>query len=163
MAASVRFARQGDLEALEGLEESADALFRERFGASDWPPATPGPARAAAPGFLLVAEAGELAGFAHVVTHGELAHLEQLAVLPAHGRQGIGTALLRAAMDEARRRGFARLTLRTFADLAWNAPFYARHGFAEERPGTPFHASLVKDEGTLGSFGRRIQMGIALR
>ncbi|WP_234401573.1 GNAT family N-acetyltransferase [Thermobifida halotolerans] len=59
------------------------------------------------------------------------AHLEQIAVRPDHGRRGIGTALLEAACAEARRLGHRRITLTTFRDLPWNAPWYARHGFAE--------------------------------
>ena len=33
-------------------------------------------------------------------------------------------------MTEARARGYAELTLTTYADVPWNAPFYAARGFA---------------------------------
>lgn len=59
------------------------------------------------------------------------AHLEQIAVRPDHGRRGIGTALLEAACERARWLGHRRITLTTFRDLPWNAPWYARHGFVE--------------------------------
>lgn len=58
------------------------------------------------------------------------AHLEQIAVRPDHGRRGVGTALLEAACARARELGHRRITLTTFRDLPWNAPWYARHGFA---------------------------------
>lgn len=57
------------------------------------------------------------------------AHLEQLSVVPEHGRRGIGQALLQAVVDWARARGDEEITLSTFRDVAFNAPFYARHGF----------------------------------
>ncbi|MCY9782649.1 GNAT family N-acetyltransferase [Nocardiopsis sp. EMB25] len=56
-------------------------------------------------------------------------HLEQLAVHPGHGRRGLGSALLEAVCAEAAERGDREVTLTTFRDLAWNAPWYARRGF----------------------------------
>lgn len=56
-------------------------------------------------------------------------HVHELAVDPAHGRRGIGTALMRRAMVEAPTRRLDRVTLTTFDDLPWNAPFYQRLGF----------------------------------
>ena len=58
-------------------------------------------------------------------------HLYEISVSSAYGGQGIGSALLAAAEDEARRRGLSRLTLATFRDVPWNRPFYERRGFAE--------------------------------
>lgn len=56
-------------------------------------------------------------------------HLEELDVLPAHGRQGIGPRLVRALCDGARARDVAAATLCTFRDVPWNAPFYQRLRF----------------------------------
>ena len=52
---TVRPAEPADLPAVAGDEDAADALFVQRFGAVDWPPPTPGEARAAEPGLMLVA------------------------------------------------------------------------------------------------------------
>lgn len=52
---TVRPARAGDLPFLAPIEDAADSLFVERFGAVDWPPASSGEERAAEPGILLVA------------------------------------------------------------------------------------------------------------
>jgi len=49
-------------------------------------------------------------GFVHVLVIDGHAHLEQLSVLPERQRQGIGAALVRAAMAEARMQGFDRLS-----------------------------------------------------
>jgi ribosomal protein S18 acetylase RimI-like enzyme len=50
-------------------------------------------------------------------------------VLPAHGRRGIGTALVRTVEEWADSGEFSEITLTTYRDLPWNAPFYARLGF----------------------------------
>jgi len=94
----------------------------------------------------------------------DVAHLEQLSIAPEHGRQGHGRALLRAAIGEARRRGYERMTLRTFADIPWNGPFYSSAGFVESSPMTGFHEMLVQVERELGlhEHGRRIQMSLRL-
>ena len=46
-----------------------------------------------------------------------------------YGRRGLGTALVRGCGDWAVHHGFAELTLTTFAQVPFNAPFYARLGF----------------------------------
>ncbi|HEY8943074.1 MAG TPA: GNAT family N-acetyltransferase [Polyangiaceae bacterium] len=68
-------------------------------------------------------------GFALVRELGLFAHLEELDVLPEHGRQGLGTSLLEAVCAWAHTRGFAAVTLSTFRDVPWNAAFYGRRGF----------------------------------
>ena len=57
------------------------------------------------------------------------AHLEQLSVLPDHGRRGLGAQLLEHVCTWAAEDGYPAVTLTTFRDVAWNAPFYAKHGF----------------------------------
>jgi hypothetical protein len=68
--------------------------------------------------------------------------------------------LIDAAKKEARGRRHNRLTLRTYADIPWNAPFYSRAGFVEEAPSTDFHRKLVhvEDSLELAKYGRRVQM-----
>lgn len=84
-------------------------------------------------GFALVAvdSDGRPLGFAHVLELDARFHLEQLSVHPDAQRRGIGAALLAAAEDGVRARGASVVTLRTFADVPWNAPFYRRHGYAD--------------------------------
>lgn len=165
MSPIIRKARATEYADLVSVEERADAILVEHLGASSWPGADPD--RSAQPGFVLVAEVDEvdggngiLVGFAHVLVLGGLAHLEQLSVLPEYGRRDIGAALVEAAAAEARDRGFAELTLRTYADVPWNAPFYARHGFVESEPAHDFHRALFEAEAQLGleRYGRRVQM-----
>ena len=68
-------------------------------------------------------------GYAIVDIVDDLAHLEQLSVLPDRGRQGLGTRLLEHVCTWAESNQRKAVTLTTFIDVPWNAPFYARHGF----------------------------------
>jgi predicted N-acetyltransferase YhbS len=58
-------------------------------------------------------------------------HLRELSVDPAHGRKGLGRALVLAVHDAARGAGLAGTSLTTFRDVPFNAPFYGRLGFVE--------------------------------
>lgn len=57
------------------------------------------------------------------------AHIEQVTVHPAYARRGIGAALIDEAARWAAAKGWDELTLTTFADVPWNAPYYSRLGF----------------------------------
>jgi GNAT superfamily N-acetyltransferase len=72
---------------------------------------------------------GRPVGFALAAVVDGLAHLEELDVHPQHGRRGLGTALVERVCEWAKSAGFAAITLSTFRDVPWNAPFYARLGF----------------------------------
>lgn len=56
-------------------------------------------------------------------------HVEQVSVHPDHARRGIGRALVEHAAKHAAERGMPALTLTTFTEVPWNAPYYARIGF----------------------------------
>jgi GNAT superfamily N-acetyltransferase len=56
-------------------------------------------------------------------------HIEQLTVDPAAARRGVGAALIEHAAHFATEAGFPALTLTTFAEVPWNAPYYRRLGF----------------------------------
>lgn len=162
MAARIRPAEARDLAGIESVENDADRLLIDRLHPTSWAPAPSGDSRASQPGFLLVVDLGDgrIAGFAHVVEVDGGCHLEQLSVAPEHARQGWGRQLVETAKQQARERGYRQMSLRTYADVPWNAPFYATAGFIEEPPVTPFQLSLVGIEAELGldRYGRRVQM-----
>ncbi|MFT9666279.1 GNAT family N-acetyltransferase [Streptomyces rhizosphaericola] len=56
-------------------------------------------------------------------------HIEQISVDPAAARRGIGRALIDHLAHLAPGQGLTALTLTTFSDVPWNAPYYARIGF----------------------------------
>jgi predicted GNAT family N-acyltransferase len=60
-------------------------------------------------------------------------HIGRMAVAPEARGRGIGSALLRALIDEAARRGHAEAVLNAQVTAM---PFYARHGFVAR--GEPF-------------------------
>lgn len=56
-------------------------------------------------------------------------HVEQVSVHPDSARRGVGRALLDHAAEHAAAEGAPALTLTTFTEVPWNAPYYARCGF----------------------------------
>ncbi|MCC3774376.1 GNAT family N-acetyltransferase [Streptomyces sp. UNOB3_S3] len=56
-------------------------------------------------------------------------HVEQVSVRPESARQRIGRSLLDHLARRAEAEGIPALTLTTFKDVPWNAPYYARCGF----------------------------------
>lgn len=74
---------------------------------------------------------GDPAGFLLAEQIGEAVHIDELAVAAEFQRRGLGTRLMAAAERHARLVGADAVTLTTYRDLAWNAPFYRRLGFAE--------------------------------
>ncbi|MFE9660831.1 GNAT family N-acetyltransferase [Streptomyces sp. NPDC005955] len=56
-------------------------------------------------------------------------HVEQVSVHPEAARRGVGRTLLDHAAARAGAVGAAALTLTTFTEVPWNAPYYVRIGF----------------------------------
>lgn len=134
-ACTIAPARPADVAALPGIELAAARLL-----AGHAPPAalaeTTDEAEfhaAASDGRLWVARDGDVpVGFALVkLLSPRRAHLEEVDVLPSHGRRGLGAALVRAICAWAERQGCAEVTLTTFRDVPWNMPFYGKLGFVE--------------------------------
>ena len=89
-------------------------------------------------GILFVARIGEeVAGMVSLLFTVSTAEgcrvcwLEDMVVRPDRRGAGVGTALLRHAIDWARRHGFGRITLLTDTTNNDAIRFYARAGFAE--------------------------------
>ena len=91
-------------------------------------------------------------GFAVVSILDGNAHLDELDVLPDHGRRGLGTALVETACTWARSVGYRAITLSTLRDVRWNAPFYVQCGFRilTEKEFTPALRGLLDSEARLG-------------
>lgn len=152
-AMAIRLARPDDLALLPEIEVSAATLFRDS-GVEVYAGEAPGapidytPAEVWAPiaatGLLWVMaeDDGPPAAFLAARIEEDRLHILEFDVHRRHQGQGLGRRLLAFAIDEARRRGLPGLSLTTFRDAPWNAPFYASAGFQIiERDKAP--ASLV--------------------
>lgn len=166
----VRRAGPEHIDQLPEIERAAATRFGDSLPESVLSHATPLHILAAAQraGLLWVAlePAGAPVGFAVASMCGRRIHLDELDVLPGHGRKGIGSALLEAIEDHAVNSGCVEITLTTFSDVPWNAPFYARVGF-EVIPEQELDAELLRrlsDEAALGlERCRRVAMRKLLR
>ncbi|WP_367138082.1 GNAT family N-acetyltransferase [Saccharothrix sp. HUAS TT1] len=78
------------------------------------------------------------------------AHVEQISVHPDHARRGVGAALLDHVELWAGAEGLDALTLTTFREIPWNAPYYLRLGFHEVADLSPGLAAVVADEAARG-------------
>ncbi|MFF7718164.1 GNAT family N-acetyltransferase [Streptomyces luteogriseus] len=144
----IRLATRAELPALQDIERAAGAPFRD-LGmpeiADDEPPALDELERYRRAGRCWVAvderdERDLPAAYLLAEPVDGALHIEQVSVHPRAARRGVGRALLAHAADRAREEGLAALTLTTFTDVPWNAPYYARLGFrtlpeADLRPG----------------------------
>ncbi|MFC8452471.1 GNAT family N-acetyltransferase [Kitasatospora sp. NPDC057223] len=127
----IRPAVTDDLPLLRSIERAAGAGFRG-IGmpeiADDEPLPEAGLARYLTRGTALVVADGTDRPVAYLIAEpvdGAL-HIEQVSVHPGYARRGLGRALIDhlAAHTDA-----PALTLTTFADVPWNAPYYKRCGF----------------------------------
>lgn len=154
---TIRPGSREHLKAIAGIELAATSIFPEsdlpldiRYRVSD----ADALREAQKSGRLWIALHGhdEAVGFAQLEIIDGLAHLVEMDVHPDHAKQGIGSALLRATLDWARRKEYAAMTLVTFCHLPWNAPFYEKFGFSRIRPKEMSSAlrDLIREEGAAG-------------
>lgn len=159
----IRPAALSEFALLPAIEAEADTAFEALdppMNIADFPP--PGTAADFAAAFHIMVAGRPPAGFVRLEVVDGLAHLAQLAVSPAYARQGIGRSLVVAAKAWALEAGFPAMTLTTFEDVAFNAPFYASCGFVELPAAQwgPGLRGLFQEEQAAGleNFGVRIAM-----
>lgn len=157
MSDEVRVARPEEYALLTEIELAADGLFAAH-GLLVPDGQTPVAVLAAAAAVLVTGDPP--VGSARLEEVDGLAHLEQLSVHPSAMRQGHGTALLRASIDWAAAQGYPAITLTTFRDLAFNGPFYARHGFAPLTELTAGLAAIREHERALGLDGQGVRLAM---
>ncbi|WP_294568965.1 GNAT family N-acetyltransferase [uncultured Arthrobacter sp.] len=132
----IRSAARTELEALRGIERAAGEQFRA-LGMAEIAEDEPLPVeelaefQAAGRAWTAVGADGSPVGYLLVKRVGANAHVEQVSVHPSFARQGIGRRLLGTAADWGRGQGLGNLTLTTFREVPWNAPYYRRLGFRE--------------------------------
>ena len=106
-------------------------LIRMEAVADDPPPTAEELAAflAAGTAWVTTGASGEPVAYILVEVSGSWAHIEQISVHPRNGRRGLGGALIAHVDQWAAARGLDSLSLTTFRDVPWNAPYYERLGF----------------------------------
>lgn len=153
----IRAAEASDLELLEEIDDRAEALFR---AAQYELPDIPFDEAAVRHAKVIFVAGRPPVGYIHLDEVDGMAYVAELAVLPKWMRRGIGTGLIERACEWARGNGYRVITLTTYADVPWNAPYYAARGFLEMTHAPPGLAAIREHEKTLGldDVGRRIVM-----
>jgi len=131
---ALRPARADEIETLRDLERASAQRFvglMDALAADEPTPAEVLAARIEAGGLVVAVPAEAVAGFVMFRPVEDRAYVEQIDVLPAHAGRRIGAALLDAVAERARAAGLVGLSLSTFRDVPWNAPYYRRLGFVE--------------------------------
>ncbi|MFI8417619.1 GNAT family N-acetyltransferase [Serratia sp. NPDC078593] len=134
MSLKIRLAQPQDIAPLMAIERSAAELFRslpqwafladseglsaEQHGEfirqqSEW----------------LAQDGTAVVGFIAVQRHDDAWHIAELSVATDYQRRGIGRQLLAKVIDVARCASVPQLTLTTFRNVPWNAPYYCSLGF----------------------------------
>jgi GNAT superfamily N-acetyltransferase len=153
----IRPATAEDLPLLPEIDRRAETLFR--VSGLDLP-AIPFPMDELHEAKAIFVAGNPPVGFVRVDEVDGLAHIEELAVIPNRMREGLGTALLEAACAWASAHGYSAITLVTFENVSWNAPYYTARGFEPVNEISPGMAELRDWERAMGldAAGRRVVM-----
>ncbi len=152
-----------EVPALRGIERAAGEAFRA-VGlpevADDEPPPLVHLEAFRAAGRAWVACVEERPA-AYLVAHvlDGCAHVEQVSVDPAFAGRRLGAALIDELAAWAHERELPAVTLTTFRDVPWNAPYYARLGFRQlAAPGPELRAVMAAEAAALPPRAPRIAM-----
>jgi len=162
----IRRARRDELEALREIERDAGRAFAA-IGmpeiAADEPPSVAELERFVTAGHAWVAvdSSGHPVGYMLSDVVDGCAHIEQVSVAPVYARRGIGAALINYLDAGAAAEDRPALTLTTFRDVPWNAPYYARLGFVVLGPaeqGPELRARVEREASSIPSDAARVAM-----
>jgi GNAT superfamily N-acetyltransferase len=164
-AVEIRVADADELPALIDVERRSSVRFAGVPGLEHWvddvtemSDLTPALQR----GMVWVAVAdGAPVGWCYASEVDDSLFVDQIDVLPEHGRQGIGGRLLDTVRAQADARGLSAVTLTTDAHVPWNRPWYEKLGFHVVAPADRGPALVAKlaHEGERGlDLTRRVTM-----
>jgi GNAT superfamily N-acetyltransferase len=131
---SIRSARIEELTLLAHIEQSAAIRFLDT-PYSFLVDATPLPLDFVQQRFqagqvwVAVDQQDTVIGFAITREVDDTLYLQEIDIEPQHGQKGLGYALVDTIRSWAKLSGYAVMSLSTFRDIPWNAPFYAKLGF----------------------------------
>ena len=162
----IRRARRDELETLREIERDAGRAFAA-IGmpeiAAHEPPSVTELERFVSAGHAWVAvdSSGHPVGYILSEVVDGCAHIEQVSVAPAYARRGIGSALINYLDAGAAADHRPALTLTTFRDVPWNAPYYARLGFvvfAAAEQGPELRALIAREASSIPTSAARVAM-----
>ncbi len=168
MSFTLRSANERDITAMQALERDASEAFLA-IGydfcvgpvRDDWEHR-----KAIHDGAALIAECGEeTAGFILLWPVDGNGHIIEVSVAKRFQKRGAGRMLIAAGEDWAGKANLPFMTLTTFRDVSWNAPFYRSIGYIEFDPGAEDVelARIQADEAAHGFHARpRVAMKKAL-
>ena len=142
----LRVARPSEIEQVREIERASAGRFvgtaRAELADDEPTDAATLAQRIVSGGLLVAEEGGQAVAFVMFREVESCGYIEQIDVLPSHERRGIGARLIEAVAEVARARGWPALTLSTFKDVPFNAPYYRRLGFADVGTLTPGMAKI---------------------
>ena len=165
---TVRPTRSGDVAALSAIERAAAGRFRDipefAWLADGEVIAAEQHLDYAERGFSWLALANDRpVGFILTEAHASSLFIVELSVDRAWQGKGIGRQLIACAADHARKMGLTALSLTTFREVPWNAPFYARLGFEYVTELTPELRQKREEEAAHGlAYDARCAMRLPL-
>ena len=123
----VRLCRVAELSAVQVIDRAAGQMFNEvdrpEVCGMLWHPEALAACRDEGRLWVITGAEDWPAGFLVTDMVDGCVHIEQVSVDPGNARRGLGRALLDHAAEQAAAAGVPALTLTTFADVPWNAPY----------------------------------------
>ena len=163
---AIRLVRAAELETLRGIEREAGRAFAA-IGMAEIAAADP-PAiadlevyRAGGRAWVAVDAFDQPVAYLLSSSVDRCAHIEQVSVAPTYARRGLGAALIEYLAAVAAVDGRPALTLTTFRDVPWNAPYYARLGFVVIDPaehGPQLRALIAEEAASIPGNAHRVAM-----
>ena len=157
MMIGIRPAVLADFPRLQQTERAAGEVFRTVSTpqiADDAPPSIEELKRYADAGLAWVAatDPNHLEAYLLAEQVDGALHIEQVSVDPNYARMGRGRELIEHVAKQAADLSCCALTLTTFVDVPWNAPYYRRLGFREIHNNdlTPGLAAVRRREADIG-------------
>ncbi len=160
MSYQIRLARPEETQQLIDIERSAAQLFGEipqyAWLATAEVQSAETHLRFISQGYSWVAVNAEdhPIGFINVEPLAQGLHIGELSVHQQWQRQGVGRLLIMQALGYALKNHYAEVTLTTFRQIPWNAPYYQRFGFEILTPADLSPALLALHQ-------KEIQMGFS--
>jgi GNAT superfamily N-acetyltransferase len=153
----IRSARPNDLPLLARIEQSAATRFLNTpyaflLNAQPLPPDLIQQQFQTGQIWVAIHQPNTLIGYALTRPIDHTIYLQEIDIEPQHGQKGLGTALINTIKSWANQSGHTVMSLSTFRDIPWNAPFYAKLGFRILTPSelTPSFQQIRQQEQDAG-------------